>query len=564
MLAISIAFELLKIVPNYIFARIIDQLVVLIEGAPGEALRTVAMLGGTFLAASALAHLVEFLKNTRTHRLMPRLYEYFAVLANRKILGLSLRYHESHNPSASVVKIHKGIWGTIELVFAFNDEVISTWLLILMTFAIILVLDWRSGLVFGTVVPLYLAHSLRIARQVQPYRDAFHEKDAQISGSLGQSFSLIRTVQDFAQEEQQEQELLRLTAESRRAWDIRSWFEDARAFWRDGLLLFARVGTLLFYTYMTIQGSLSPGLLVFFVTLTERSYVALQRTGRVIRRITDKIDHLRSLIELLDEKEDVTDAPDARELKDIEGRIEFRKATFAYPTSGSDVLDQVSFTVQPRQMVAIIGRSGSGKSTIVKVLYRHYDLISGAILVDGKDIREVTRESLRSQMGIVTQDVEIFDASIRENIRYGSPEATVQEVEEAAKVAYAHDFIMRFPRGYETVVGERGVRLSGGQKQRIGIARAILKKPAILVFDEATSSLDSESERLIQKAMEEMAKDYTMIVIAHRLSTIRNADLIVVMDEGRVVETGTHEELMRKGGLFHRMQGLQAVGEIRE
>jgi len=271
---------------------------------------------------------------------------------------------------------------------------------------------------------------------------------------------------------------------------------------------------------------------------------------------------LENIFTMLDTKPEVADLPGAPALPRLRGEVEFRDVGFDYdlesPGKGQPrTLTNVSFTIPAGKIVAIVGPSGSGKSTIINLLARFYDVAAGAVLVDGTDIRSVTTDSLRRQIGIVLQESVLFSGTLEENIKYGRPDATREQILEAAQAANAHEFIVKLPDGDATVVGERGSKLSGGQRQRIAIARAILKDPRILIFDEATSALDTQSERLIQQAMERLMKNRTSFIIAHRLSTIQNADIILVMDQGRLAEAGTHGELLGKGGLYSRLHALQ-------
>jgi len=255
-------------------------------------------------------------------------------------------------------------------------------------------------------------------------------------------------------------------------------------------------------------------------------------------------------------KPEIADAPNALPIPKIKGDIEFEHVYFSY-SKGKEVLKDINFTIKQGQMTALVGLSGAGKTTITNLLARFYDPDSGTIRIDGYDIREVTLESLRKQIGMVTQDTYVFNATIKENLLYAKPSATDKEIERACKVANIHDFIMGLPNGYDTVVGERGTKLSGGEKQRLSIARALLKDPRIIILDEATSSLDSLSEMLIQEAIKPLLEGRTSIVIAHRLSTIIAADQILVMDKGRIVERGTHHELLQAGGLYRELYEKQ-------
>lgn len=258
----------------------------------------------------------------------------------------------------------------------------------------------------------------------------------------------------------------------------------------------------------------------------------------------------RRFLDVVETEPEIVDAEDAEPLENTKGHVRYENVSFHYNDDDALVLDNVSFDIPAGKSIALVGPSGSGKTTICSLLPRFYDVTGGSITIDGKDVRRLTLQSLRNQIGLVQQDVYLFCGSIRENIAYGRPDASMGEIVEAAKKANIHEFIMGLPDGYETFVGERGTRLSGGQKQRISIARVFLKNPSILILDEATSALDNESERFIQQSLEELAKDRTTITIAHRLSTIRNADEILVVAENGIAERGTHDELLEKGGIY--------------
>jgi len=267
--------------------------------------------------------------------------------------------------------------------------------------------------------------------------------------------------------------------------------------------------------------------------------------------------------EIIDMESTLTDAPDAVELDDVKGRITFRDVGFSYAPDSGPVLTDISLEILPGEVVAMAGPSGAGKSTLANLVPRLYDVSSGAVLVDGHDVRGVTRASLRRSLGVVPQETVLFGTTIRENIAYGRPEATLEEITAAAQAAQAHEFISAMPQGYDTDIGEGGVKLSGGQRQRIAIARALLRDPRILILDEATSSLDAESESAVQAAIGKLLEGRTALIIAHRLSTIRNADRILVLDRGRIVEQGTHDELMAAGGLYRTLYETQLREETR-
>ncbi|RWR11222.1 ABC transporter ATP-binding protein [Siminovitchia fortis] len=311
--------------------------------------------------------------------------------------------------------------------------------------------------------------------------------------------------------------------------------------------------------YQVIHGNLTLGTMVAFMGYVERLYNPLRRLVNSSTTLTQSIASMDRVFELADEKYDIDDAPDAVEVKEVNGNIQFDHVTFAYDTDEKPVLKNINLNVKEGETIALVGMSGGGKSSLVSLIPRFYDVSEGAVLLDGTDIRKFKVRSLRDKIGMVLQDNILFSDSVKENILLGKPDSTEEEVIRAAKAANAHDFIMELPKGYETTVGERGVKLSGGQKQRVAIARVFLKNPPILILDEATSALDLESEHLIQEALDELAKNRTTFVIAHRLSTITHADRIVLIEHGEIVEVGTHQELMEKKGHYYDLFQVQQL-----
>lgn len=311
--------------------------------------------------------------------------------------------------------------------------------------------------------------------------------------------------------------------------------------------------------YQVIHEDLTIGIMVAFYAYIERLYGPLRRLVSSSTTLTQSIASMDRMFELMDEKYDVEDKPKAIELADAKGKLSFENVSFQYEEDGKTVLEKVDFTIEPGQTAAFVGMSGGGKSTIVSLIPRFYDASEGAVKIDNYNVKDVTLRSLRSQIGIVLQDNILFSDSVKQNILMGKPDATEEEMIAAAKAANAHDFIMGLPEGYNTKVGERGVKLSGGQKQRVAIARVFLKNPPILVLDEATSALDLESEALIQESLDRLAHDRTTIIIAHRLSTITHADKIFVIEHGEVVEEGSHAQLMKKQGAYYQLFQIQKL-----
>jgi ABC-type multidrug transport system fused ATPase/permease subunit len=482
-----------------------------------------------------------------------------------KLLHLPINFHEKYNTARTVHTLHRGVDHVGELVFFIGRDLLPTVVQLILTIGILLWIGVIPSLTFIAFLPplFYIIH--QYGKKVQPLRHGYHKEMTRAAGHIGERIMNIRTVQDYAVEPRELQGygtiLARYLVLGRKRMKGHTWY----LLYRDTVLNIARITTMGFGVWLVATSRMTPGILVLFITLTEKANVALFRMATVYDRAGDSMEGISAMVKLFEEKESITEKPNARHANNIEGSISFNDVSFAY-TEGKPVLKDVSFSVPPKTMLAVIGRSGAGKSTIIKLLYRHYDVTSGAILVDGTDVRDYKLGEYRQSLALVPQDIEVFNASIRDNISFGTERKNIsqKDIEHAASIAYAHDFIQSLPHGYDTIVGERGVKLSGGQRQRIGIARALLSKPKILIFDEATSSLDTESEQLIQKAMHEISREYTMIIIAHRLSTIEHADAVMVLEDGKIAEMGTHDDLLKQKNVYVKMRDLQRLGEVRE
>lgn len=555
---ISLFYESIKFIPIILLKFIIDYFV----SGKNVVSQLIYAIGGIFISYVIL-EIIEYFSKKAAFRWNLQYEKTILQKAEKKLLELDVGYHEAFNTGAQVSKITKGAHKLTELIWFTFEEFIPTLVQLLMTVGLLLYEQWLLAVIFAVFVPIILWVTIHEGKRVQPLRRQYHHKYDEAVGELGETLFNISTVKDYVQEKQQIEKFDQLITEYVEMSTTRFDYSSRILTLRDILINVGRVATLGFTSYLVVQGKLSAGSLVLIYTLTEKAFLSLYRIGRLYSYLGDAMESINRLTTLLQEKANVTNMPNAQVIAKLQGSIEFKNVNFSYGGE-KEVLENFTLKIEPHQVVALVGRSGSGKSTVAKLLLRNYDVSEGKILVDGREIKGYKIEDYKKRIAVVSQQVEIFNRSIMENIRFAKPEATRQEIIAAAKKAYAHEFIMEFPKRYDTIVGEKGVRLSGGQKQRVSIARALLKSPDIYVFDEATSSLDSESEQYIQRSIFSIAGQKTTIIIAHRLSTIRKANLIVVIDRGRVVEQGAYEHLLQSRGSFWKMIQLQEVAELRE
>jgi len=417
--------------------------------------------------------------------------------------------------------------------------------------------DWKLALISLASMPLLVWWSLKFGVTVRPMFAAVQQQFGVMTTVLQENVAGARVVRAFAQEEREnvrfEQELQGLFTRNLRAAKLWSFFFPSVLF-LSGLSL----GVILWYGgYQVIVGTLSIGTLVAFNRYIVLLSEPIRWIGFIVNRIARAIASGGRIFEVLDTKSTIVERPNAVDLRPMRGEVAFEGVSFRYAGQQRDALTELSFTARPGQTIALLGPTGAGKSTIINLLPRFYDVTAGQITVDGHDVRELTLDSLRSQIGTVLQETFLFSVSVRENIAYGRADATDEEIVAAAKAARAHEFISALPDGYDTELGERGTNLSGGQKQRLAIARALLLDPRILILDDATASVDSETEYQIQQALATLMRGRTSFVIAQRLTTVKDADQILVLQDGRIVERGTHIQLLQNGGFYAEIYDLQ-------
>ncbi len=476
-----------------------------------------------------------------------------------RVQSFSADWHADAFAGATVRRLSRAMWG-YDLV----SDAIVMWigpaLLVLVGLSVMMIVRWPMvGLFSLAIVALYVASNVILtAKYGRPLNQRSVALDSRIGGALADSVTGNATVRSFGAEARESARIGEIT-ETWRGAVVRTWNRFTDLWLIQNMLLAVLQGGLTgLLLLLWSQGKATPGDVAFGITAFLVMSGYLRNIGENVRMLQKGLDDVEDVARFAEMAPQVADAPDAAPLAGQLGEVVFENATFRYKSVNEPLFRNFSLTIRPGERVALVGPTGSGKSSFVKLVQRLYDLDEGRILIDGQDIAQVQQGSLRRAIAVVPQDPALFHRTIADNIAYARPEATADEVALAARRARAHEFIMRLPLGYQTLVGERGVKLSGGERQRVAIARAFLADAPILVFDEATSSLDVETERDVQAAMEELMAGRTTIVIAHRLSTVRNADRILVFDQGHIVEEGRHADLVKQGGAYAR---LHAVSE---
>ena len=470
---------------------------------------------------------------------------------------LPFRFYDNHETGRIMTRMTSDLFEVCELAHHGPENLLISSVMIILSFGYLVSIDWVLTLIIFTCVPILVVVTMYFRKRMRAAFDARRKSNATINAAVESSVTGIRVTKAYTNS-QREMDKFEVGNEqfvdsSKKVYNAMALFHSSTAFVTDIFNVFILIaGGLFLYA-----GRISFGDYSTFIVSVNLFISPVNTLISFMEQYQNGVSGFKRFLEILDEEPE-EDAPDAKELTDVEGVIEFKDVSFQYEQT-KEVLQHVNLKLEKGRKLALVGPSGGGKTTLCHLLPNFYKLApdGGSILIDGTDIRQLTMESVRRNIGIVQQDVFLFVGSIRDNILYGRPDATEEEIFEAARRANIHDYIMTLPRGYDTEIGERGVKLSGGQKQRLSIARVFLKDPAILILDEATSALDNTTEVLIQQALDELCKGRTTLVVAHRLSTIRNADEIAVVLGGQITEQGTHEELIAKNGTYKELYALQ-------